>query len=59
MHEAVLPITLLIKAVAYIGWCGETAASRLWRIGGIVLSCVADLPLIVSMDGLAFPGFCC
>src|SRR5438105_2509366 len=31
---------------------GDTASSRLWRLGGIAISCLADIPMIVSLGGL-------
>jgi hypothetical protein len=38
---------------------GEAAASRLWRIGGIVISCLADIPMILELNGLPLGRFMC
>ncbi len=31
---------------------GTGQSDRLWRLGGIAISCVADIPLIVSLGGV-------
>lgn len=38
---------------------GDTSASRLWRLGGIAISCVADIPMIISIGGLPLGRFMC
>jgi len=35
---------------------GRGKADRLWRLGGIVISCLADIPLIVSLGGVIPTG---
>jgi hypothetical protein len=35
---------------------GESKPDRLWRLGGIVISCLADIPLIVSLGGVIPTG---
>lgn len=35
---------------------GTGKTDRLWRAGGIVLSCLADIPLIVSLGGVIPTG---
>lgn len=30
---------------------GETWRSRLWRLGGIAISCLADIPLLIEFHG--------
>jgi len=37
---------------------GEGSASRLWRLGGIVISCLADIPIILSV-GFPIGRFLC
>ena len=32
---------------------GDSASSRLWRLGGIVVSHLADLPVILAMGGVS------
>jgi hypothetical protein len=38
---------------------GPTARSRLWRVGGIAISCLADIPMILSLNGLPVGRFMC
>jgi hypothetical protein len=33
------------------GW-GTDAAGRFWRLGGIVISCLADVPMIIALGGI-------
>lgn len=35
---------------------GESRPDRLWRLGGIVISCLADIPLIISLGGVIPTG---
>ena len=35
---------------------GRARPDRLWRLGGIVISCLADIPLIVSLGGIIPTG---
>ena len=35
---------------------GAGRSDRLWRLGGIVISCLADIPLIVSLGGVIPTG---
>ena len=35
---------------------GAAKPDRLWRIGGIVISCLADIPLIISLGGVIPTG---
>jgi hypothetical protein len=38
-------------------WAGGTNLNdRLWRLGGIAISCLADIPLIVSLGGVVPVG---
>ncbi len=38
---------------------GKTPASAYWRLGGILISCLADLPLIAMSGGLPIGRFMC
>lgn len=38
---------------------GADARSRLWRAGGIFISCLADIPLIMVAGGIPFGRFMC
>jgi hypothetical protein len=35
---------------------GSSQRDRLWRLGGIVISCLADIPLIISLGGIIPTG---
>jgi hypothetical protein len=35
---------------------GERKPDRLWRLGGIVISCLADIPLVISLGGVIPTG---
>lgn len=35
---------------------GSSKPDRLWRLGGIVISCLADIPLIISLGGVIPTG---
>jgi len=38
---------------------GSSGTGRSWRLGGIAISCLADLPLILSAGGLPVGRFMC
>ena len=38
---------------------GGSGRARWWRLGGIVLSCLADIPMIIEVDGLPIGRFFC
>ncbi|MBI3549758.1 MAG: hypothetical protein HY078_12025 [Elusimicrobia bacterium] len=38
---------------------GHSGGARGWRVRGIVVSCLADIPVIVSMGGLPLGRFMC
>ncbi len=38
---------------------GRTPASAYWRLGGIVLSCLADIPMMIGAGGLPIGRFMC
>lgn len=38
---------------------GSDRRSRLWRVGGIFLSCASDIPVIFSYSGLPLGRFTC
>ncbi len=33
-------------------WLGLNTRDRLWRCGGILISCVADIPMIIALGGI-------
>ncbi len=37
---------------------GANARTRAWRLGGVVVSCLGDIPVIVSGGGLPVGPFC-
>jgi len=38
---------------------GRTPASATWRLGGIVISCLADIPMMIGAGGLPIGRFMC
>lgn len=40
-------------------WLGADRAGRRWRLGGAALSCLADVPMILSLGGLPLGRFLC
>ncbi len=33
-------------------WTGLNSRDRLWRLGGVLISCVADVPMIIELGGI-------
>lgn len=33
-------------------WTGLNSRDRLWRLGGVLISCVADIPMIIALGGI-------
>jgi len=33
-------------------WTGSNDRDRLWRLGGVLISCVADIPMIIAFGGI-------
>ena len=33
-------------------WMGSNTRDRLWRLGGVLISCVADVPMIIVLGGI-------
>ena len=33
-------------------WTGLNSRDRLWRLGGVLISCVADVPMIIALGGI-------
>jgi len=49
----IMAILILPGPLSASQWiAGNGRADRLWRLGGIAISCVADIPLIVSLGGV-------
>jgi hypothetical protein len=38
---------------------GHTSRNRAWRLGGIAISCLADIPVISDVGGLPIGRFMC
>src|SRR6266481_230325 len=54
-----LPQNILTYVLVYVPvhWMsGTSPRDRNWRLGGIVISCFADIPLIVSLGGVIPTG---
>jgi len=49
----IMALLILPGPISPLQWiAGGGRADRLWRLGGIVISCLADIPLIVSLGGV-------
>ena len=51
--SAILAAGVARNSAWFIGW---NARDRYWRLGGILISCLADIPLIASLGGLLPTG---
>jgi len=50
---SILALLVLRDPVSPLQWfTGSTRTDRLWRLGGIGISCVADIPLIAAFGGV-------
>ena len=57
----IMAVLILPGPVYFSAWiAGSGRKDRLWRLGGIVISCLADIPLIASLGGVIPVGrfFC-
>lgn len=52
---SILAAILVPSSVAQF-FLGVRRPDRLWRLGGIVISCLADIPLIISLGGVIPTG---
>jgi hypothetical protein len=52
MAALIAPQSLSFGAIAF----GAGGADRRWRAGGILLSCLADIPLVASLGGVIPTG---
>jgi hypothetical protein len=49
----IMAVLILPSPVQFSEWIvGTGRTDRLWRAGGIAISCLADVPLIVSLGGV-------
>jgi hypothetical protein len=49
----IMAILILPGPISPSHWiAGNGRTDRLWRLGGIAISCLADIPLIVSLGGV-------
>ena len=57
---SVILLVILVPARSLKGFIvGISREERMWRLGGIAISCVADIPLIVAIEGLPIGRFMC
>lgn len=48
---------LIVRGVRKTSWLFDwTDISSRWRLGGIAISCLADIPLIISLGGVIPTG---
>ncbi len=49
----IMAILILPGPISPSHWiAGNGRTDRLWRLGGIAISCLADIPLVVSLGGV-------
>jgi hypothetical protein len=49
----IMAVLILPGSIYFSEWIvGTGRKDRLWRLGGIAISCLADIPLIVSLGGV-------
>lgn len=54
---SIISILIVPGSFSLLDWAvGSESKDRLWRLGGIVISCMADIPLIVSLGGVVPVG---
>jgi hypothetical protein len=57
---SLLEVAMNRKARSLRGWwAGPGGRSRLWRLGGIAISCAADVPLFLAFRGLPLGRIMC
>jgi hypothetical protein len=60
LEWAVIAFFLTPGARTFRGFVlGSSPRDRLWRLGGIALSCAADIPMILAVGGLPLGRFMC
>jgi hypothetical protein len=54
---AIMAILIVPDTSSFFDWAaGTDSRDRLWRLGGIAISCLADIPLIASLGGVVPVG---
>jgi hypothetical protein len=54
---AIIAMLIVPDSLSLLDWTiGTGAKDRLWRLGGITISCLADIPLIASLGGVVPVG---
>jgi len=47
---AIMSVLIVPNSFSFLEWAvGTDSKDRLWRLGGIAISCLADIPLIASL----------
>jgi hypothetical protein len=60
LEWSLIALTIAPSARSWTGLVfGTTPADRWWRLLGIVVSCAADIPLMLSLGGLPLGRFLC
>jgi hypothetical protein len=53
----IMAVILLPGSFSFSSWTvGTSLHDRLWRVGGIAISCLADIPLIMDLGGVIPTG---
>jgi len=54
---SIMAVILLPGSFSFSRWSvGTSLHDRLWRLGGIVISCLADIPMIMDLGGVIPTG---
>jgi hypothetical protein len=57
---AVISLFVFKSSRSFAGFLfGGDSTDRLWRLGGIAISCIADIPMILFLGGLPLGRFLC
>ena len=54
---SIMAALIVPESFPFVQWIsGTSPRDRNWRLGGVVISCLADIPLIVSLGGVIPTG---
>jgi vacuolar-type H+-ATPase subunit I/STV1 len=54
---AIMAVLIVPNSASFSAWAmGTSTKDRLWRFGGIAISCLADIPVIASLGGVVPVG---
>jgi len=54
---SIISMLIVPDSFSFLQWAvGSDSKDRMWRLGGIAISCLADIPLMVSLGGVVPVG---